>query len=141
MYGRQQQQSSTLGRPATMHQQQQFIARQNTPPGSLGSRQSNTPPAASAVPSQLAPSQHGMMTRPSQRPPSPPLPPPPMGGVGGMPTHVQGSIYDAQKQAAYMQQMYSRQNSEVPANPSFMTDKSGKKYLEISFLEELLYVI
>ena len=128
MYGRQQQQSSTLGRPVTMQhqaQQQHFLDRQNTPPGSLGSRQSNTPPVSSAIPAQLAPSQHGMMVRPSQRPPSPPLPPPPMGGVGGMAAHVQGQRYDAQQHAAYMQQMYSRQNSEGTGNPNFVSEKSG----------------
>ena len=123
IYGRQQQHSSTLGRPVSIQQQQQFLARQNTPPGSLGSRQSNTPP--SAVPSQLAPTQQGMMTRPTQRPPSPPLPPPPMGGSGGMPPHPQGQSYEAQQQAIYMQQMYSRQSSELSANPSFTSDKSG----------------
>ena len=127
IYGRQQQQSSTLGRPGNIQHQQHFLPRQNTPPGSLGSRQSNTPPAASAVASQLAPSQQGMMTRPSQRPPSPPLPPPPMGGSTGMPSHPQGQNYDAQQQATYMQHMYSRQSSELSANPSFTSEKSGKK--------------
>ena len=131
MYARQQQQSNTLGRPPLqMQQQQHFLTRQNTPPGSLGSRQSNTPP--SAVPSQSAPTQHGMMTRPSQRPPSPPLPPPPVGGVGGMTSHPQGPMFENQQQAAaYMQQMYSRQSSEMSTNASYGSDKTGKylKYL------------
>ena len=125
IYGRQQQQSNTLGRPTNM-QQQQFLTRQNTPPGSIGSRQSNTPPTASGIPNQIAPNQQGMMTRPSQRPPSPPLPPPPMGGSTGMPPHSQGQNYDAQQQATYMQHMYSRQASELSSNPNFTADKAGK---------------
>merc|ERR1711863_144077 len=75
-------------------------------------------------PQQHAVGQQGMMTRPSQRPPSPPLPPPPMGGSGGMPTTSQGQGYDGQQQSAYMQQMYSRQSSEISANPSFSSEKS-----------------
>ena len=109
-----------------MQQQQQFLPRQNTPPGSIGSRQSNTPPSAMTNPQQHAVGQQGMMTRPSQRPPSPPLPPPPMGGSGGMPTTSQGQGYDGQQQSAYMQQMYSRQSSEISANPSFSSEKSGE---------------
>ena len=77
------------------------------------------------MPSQLAPGQQGMMTRPSARPPSPPLPaPPPMGGSGGIPSNPQGLT---QEQAIYMQHMYSRQSSELSANPSFTSEKSGKK--------------
>merc|ERR1719150_1868612 len=64
------------------------------------------------------------MTRPSQRPPSPPLPPPPMGGSGVMPSLSQGQTYDSQQQGTYMQHMYSRQSSELSANPSFTSDKS-----------------
>ena len=143
MYGRQQQQSSTLGRPSNMQQQQQFMPRQNTPPGSIGSRQSNTPPSAMNNPQQQLIGQQGMMTRPSQRPPSPPLPPPPMGGGGGMPPNSQGQGYDGQQQSAYMQQMYSRQSSELSANPSFSSEKSGKLLVEISMwnLSEFLYAI
>ena len=123
IYGRQQQQSNTLGRPSSIQQQQQqFLPRQNTPPGSIGSRQSNTPPSAINNPQQHAVGQQGMMTRPSQRPPSPPLPPPPM---GGMPQNSQGQGYEGQQQSAYMQQMYSRQSSELSANPSFSSEKSG----------------
>ena len=123
IYGRQQQQSNTLGRPSSIQQQQQqFLPRQNTPPGSIGSRQSNTPPSAMNNPQQHAVGQQGMMTRPSQRPPSPPLPPPPM---GGMPQNSQGQGYEGQQQSAYMQQMYSRQSSELSANPSFSSEKSG----------------
>lgn len=122
IYGRQQQQSNTLGRPSSIQQQQQqFLPRQNTPPGSIGSRQSNTPPSAINNPQQHAVGQQGMMTRPSQRPPSPPLPPPPM---GGMPQNSQGQGYEGQQQSAYMQQMYSRQSSELSANPSFSSEKS-----------------
>ena len=142
MYGRQQQQSNTLGRPPLqMQQPQHFLTRQNTPPGSLGSRQSNTPPSASAVPSQSAPAQHGMMTRPSQRPPSPPLPPPPVGGVGGMTSHPQGPMFENQQQAAaYMQQMYSRQSSEMSTNASYGSDKTGKyiKYLHSTYYQVIL---
>ena len=60
-------QASTLGRPSLVQNQPQMYRQSSaTPPSSLGSRQS-TPP-----------SQYGVMTRPSARPPSPPLPPPPM---------------------------------------------------------------
>ena len=63
-------QASTLGRPSLIQNQAPQMYRQSsaTPPSSMGSRQS-TPP-----------SQYGVMTRPSARPPSPPLPPPPIQG-------------------------------------------------------------
>ena len=80
-------------RPGAIPQQQQQLYRQTsaTPPGSIGSRQS-TPP-----------SQYGVMTRPSNRPPSPPLPPPP---VQGLPTQQQ-------QQQQILQQRYLQQQQQL----------------------------
>ena len=89
--------TSTLGRPQMIQNQQIYQTRQSsaTPPSSLGSRQS-TPPSQS---------QYGVMSRPSQRPPSPPLPPPPMQN----PPQNQ-PIYS--RQISEPNQIYARQNSE-----------------------------
>ena len=84
-------QASTLGRPSLVQNQPQMYRQSSaTPPSSLGSRQS-TPP-----------SQYGVMTRPSARPPSPPLPPPPM----------QQSLPQQQQQHQLLQQKYLQQQQQ-----------------------------
>ena len=96
-------QASTLGRPSLVQNQPQMYRQSSaTPPSSLGSRQS-TPP-----------SQYGVMTRPSARPPSPPLPPPPI--QQSLPQQQQQQQHQLMQQK-YMQQqqqqqnIYARQNS------------------------------
>ena len=112
--------AATLGRPGILsHSNQPQMYRQSsaTPPGSLSSRQ-GTPP-----------SQYGVMTRPSQRPPSPPLPPPPMQQTATAPGQVSAQHQMLQQQKYIQQQqqqgIYGTRQSSVEQQGIYGTRQSS----------------